>query len=837
MTESSFLDINQNKYDFKDDLNYLDVFPKGLSKDVVIKLSKIKNEPEWMLNFRLKAFDHFLKMEMPIWGADLSKIDFNDITYYMSPNSKVANSWDDVPDNIKKTFDKLGIPESEKKFLAGAGAMIESTTAYHKLREDLEKKGVIFCDTDTAIQKYPDLVKKYFGTVIPIVDNKFSALNSAVWSGGSFIYVPKNVKVDLPLQAYFRINAQNMGQFERTLIIVDEGAEVSYIEGCSAPSYSTNSLHSAVVEVVALKDSRVRYTTLQNWSNNIYNLVTKRAHAFKNAYVEWLDANLGSFCTMKYPSVYLRGEYAKANILSVAFANSGQHQDAGAKALHFAPNTSSTILSKSISKGSGKTTFRGLIHVSKGAKNSKAHMKCVRPETLLLGDNKPISDYNINDTIIGSSGINKVNDTFVSDFKGDMIKIRGAGLLPFDITKEHPLFVAKSKTIYYKKSDGKYSTKITLQDPYWENSENLIPKKSNFDGHYLIMPRLIGNMDNLLIDLRPFMKNENIANIVSKDLPINEDTAWLMGLYVAEGSGDDQGHVKFSLNKNEKNLMNRIIRIARDLGYSSKVYEKEIDETMDVNLFSVILSRAFRKLFGSGAKNKKIPDFILLHKEIKIISSFLDGYFMGDGCLSNNCMGKKNIMHMVTVSKFLPMQIQLIGARLGIFFRITKAYNTKKGFIQGREVNFNTKYEIRCNSSKSIQAKITDNYIFIPIRSIEEQFYEGKVCNIETEDNTYLVNNIITHNCDALLIDKESKSDTIPSLRINEDDVSIGHEATVGKVGEDQLFYLMSRGLSEEQATTLIVSGFFKQFTKELPLEYALEFTKLIEMEMKNASG
>ena len=464
--ETSFLDIDQKKYNFKDDLNYLDVFPKGLSKEVVIKLSKLKNEPEWMLNFRLKAFEHFTKMEMPTWGADLSKIDFNNISYYMSLSSKVANSWDDVPEKIKNTFEKLGIPEAEKTLLAGAGAMIESTTAYHKLREDLEKKGVIFCDTDTAVQKYPDLVKKYFATVIPIIDNKFSALNSAVWSGGSFIYIPKNVKVDLPLQAYFRINAQNIGQFERTLIIADEGSEVSYIEGCSAPNYSTNSLHSAVVEVVALKDSRVRYTTLQNWSDNVYNLVTKRAHAYENAYVEWLDANIGSYVTMKYPSVYLRGEHAKANILSVAFANSGQHQDAGAKALHFAPNTSSTILSKSISKGSGKTTFRGLIHVSKGAKNSKAHMKC-----------------------------------------------------------------------------------------------------------------------------------------------------------------------------------------------------------------------------------------------------------------------------------------------------------------------------------------------------------------------------------DALMLDKESKSDTIPSLRINEEDVSVGHEATVGKVGEDQLFYLMSRGLSEDDSTALIVSGFFKQFTKELPLEYALEFNKLIELEMKNAIG
>lgn len=465
-TKTSFLDIDQKKYDFREDLEYLEKLPNGLSREVVEKISKIKNEPEWMLKIRLNAYEHFIERPMHTWGPDLSNIDFNSITYYIAPTNKVANDWEDVPEKIKKTFEKLGIPEAERKFLAGAGAMMESTTAYHKLREDLEKKGVIFCDTDTAVKEHPELIKKYFGTVVPFVDNKFAALNTAVWSGGSFIYVPKNVKIDLPLQAYFRINAQNVGQFERTLIIVDEGAEVHYIEGCSATSYSTNSLHTAVVEVIALKDSRVRYTTLQNWSDNVYNLVTKRAHAYENAYVEWLDANLGSMITQKYPSVYLKGQHAKANILSIAFANSGQIQDAGAKAIHFAPDTSSTIISKSVSKGSGKSTFRGLVQVMKGAKNCKSHMRC-----------------------------------------------------------------------------------------------------------------------------------------------------------------------------------------------------------------------------------------------------------------------------------------------------------------------------------------------------------------------------------DAILLDKESKSDTIPSLKINEDDVQVGHEATVGKIGEDQLFYLMSRGLTEQEAVTLIVNGFFKQFTKELPLEYALEFNKLIELEMKGSIG
>ena len=1613
-TKTSFLDIDQKKYDFNDEIEYLEVLPKGLSIDVVKKISQIKKEPEWMLNIRIKAYEEFLKKPMQNWGPDLSHIDFNNITYYMSSTNKVAKEWEDVPENIKKTFERLGIPEAEKKFLAGAGAMYESTTAYHKLREDLEKKGVIFCDTDTAIHDHPELIKKYFGTVVPMADNKFAALNTAVWSGGSFIYVPKGVKIDLPLQAYFRINAQNVGQFERTLIIVDEGAEVHYVEGClpaweevscgntmvaipeikegdtvlnsngentmvektikrpfdgeliniqpisvgntfsltpehpvlaisrdkvlqskrknrrlsdynnnklsnvepefieagelrngdfliypinqvkidnfdldetkmkflgyylseghtsiingcdavvlsfnenerdyineakqlskeiigkipsefndkekhelrltvyskelknlcdkhcgnyaemkklskeimdlppskqrhlletyingdgnvfykirkdgkskqkavrssttsrqlsfqiqellarqgiystinirekfdekmkdgkiihhnrfyinyfgqnnliknvkrkenyfivpirnigrhpykgsvynfhvqnepntylvkgfavhncSAPSYSTESLHTAVVEVVALKDSRVRYTTLQNWSDNIYNLVTKRAHAYENAYVEWLDANIGclaegtkistnpgindiekinegdkvitfnettkeleakkvlakkfsgikptyniildkgkrelistsnhpflslkyysnrakklgryefawtplsqlsaesyllvakqmpdlgkpytltqpnmersmlnrnqygaeyrmstnykytklklpketnedllwlfgctigdgntdiakskksdsnrygrlafsvpdndharekivklmksifglekyterkdkvlitynslflaeffklngidgnahtkrvpkwvyslplnqkrallagyieadgringnnsrfkacnkelledlkilamtcgievnrikeekeikrikinginapekeytsyimyvsdlfklrellsegnkikvpknprtkkgrfldktkrrihlpehlellqitsikpngdlptydleiegthnfiangvivhnSAITMKYPSVYLKGEHAKANILSVAFANNGQNQDAGAKAIHFVPNTSSTIISKSISKGTGKTTFRGLVQVMKGAHNCKSHMRCVKPDTILLGDNKAISDYNINDSVVGSQGLNKVNQTFINDFEGGMIKIKGTGLLPIEVTKEHPLFVSKSKNIYYKKDDGKYSYKIELEEPHWENPEKLIPKKSHNEGYYLVMPRLIGNIEISSLNLKPFMKNENNANIISKEFPLNNDTAWLMGLYVAEGSADDQGHVKFSLNKNETKLRDKIIAIAKYLGYSSQFYEKEKDGSMDVNLFSVIISRAFRKWFGSGALNKKVADFILLNKNQDIIKSFLIGYTLGDGCISKNCSGQENITHLVTISKILALQLQLLGSRLGVFYRITKAYDSKEGYILGRKVNFNTKYEIRCNSSKRIHAKITNKYLFIPIRYIKENYYKGKVHNIETQDHTYLVNNVITHNCDAIMLNKESKSDTIPSLKINEDDVQVGHEATVGKVGEDQLFYLMSRGLTEQEAVTLIVNGFFKQFTKELPLEYAIEFNKLIELEMKGPTG
>ena len=391
MALKSNLNMDYSKYDFKDSTDlYVYTSKKGLSRETVEEISKIKNEPEWMLNFRLRSYDTFMKKPMPVWGGDLSKINFQNIYYYTKASEKQSKSWDDVPESVRKTFDKLGIPEAEKKFLAGVGAQYESETVYHNLREDLSKQGVIFCDTDTAIKEHPDLLRKYFGKVIPPEDNKFAALNSAVWSGGSFIYVPPNVKVDLPLQAYFRINAENIGQFERTLIIADEGSEVHYIEGCTAPIYTTESLHSAVVELIAKKDAKIRYTTIQNWSKDVYNLVTKRAYAYENARVEWVDGNLGSKLTMKYPGVYMLGRNAHAEVISIAFAGSDQHQDAGAKAVHLAPDTTSRITSKSVSKQSGRTTYRGLLHVAKGATNVKSNVRC---DALLLDETSRTDTY------------------------------------------------------------------------------------------------------------------------------------------------------------------------------------------------------------------------------------------------------------------------------------------------------------------------------------------------------------------------------------------------------------------------------------------------------------
>ena len=364
-----------NKYNFRTESKAVFKARKGVDAEIVNQISDIKDEPDWMRKFRLDALEVFESKPMPTWGGDIS-IDFDDIYYYLKPTKEQGKTWDDVPQEIKDTFEKLGIPEAERKYLAGVKAQFESEVVYGSLQEELAEKGVIFTDTDTAVREHSDLLREYFGKIIPTHDNKFAALNSAVWSGGSFIYVPKGLKIEFPLQAYFRINEESMGQFERTLIIVDEGAQVHYVEGCTAPMYTSESLHSAVVEVMVKKGARCRYTTIQNWANNIYNLVTKRAMAYQDAVMEWVDGNLGSHLTMKYPAVHMMEPGARGEILSIAFSGKGQHQDAGAKLVHAAPDTTGQIISKSISKNGGRSSYRGLARVEKGAVNSKCNVVC-----------------------------------------------------------------------------------------------------------------------------------------------------------------------------------------------------------------------------------------------------------------------------------------------------------------------------------------------------------------------------------------------------------------------------------------------------------------------------
>ena len=388
---------------------------RGLSEEVVRDISSKKNEPEWMLEMRLKGLRLFDRKPMPTWGSDLSGIDFDNIKYFVRSTEKQAANWEDLPDDIKNTYDRLGIPEAEKqRLVAGVAAQYESEVVYHKIREDLEEQGVLFLDTDTALREQPEMFREYFGTVIPVGDNKFAALNTAVWSGGSFIYVPKGVHVEIPLQAYFRINTENMGQFERTLMIIDEGAYVHYVEGCTAPIYSSDSLHSAVVEIIVKKGARCRYTTIQNWSNNVYNLVTKRAVAHEGATMEWVDGNLGSKVTMKYPAVWLMGERAHGETRSIAFAGAGQHQDAGSKMVHAAPNTTSTIVSKSVARGGGRTSYRGLVQINEGCHGSRATVKC---DALLVDDESrsdtyPYIDVREDDVSMGHEAtVSKISDT------------------------------------------------------------------------------------------------------------------------------------------------------------------------------------------------------------------------------------------------------------------------------------------------------------------------------------------------------------------------------------------------------------------------------------------
>jgi len=381
---------SEYKYGFKDEDQSIFKTDKGLSREIVEQISKAKNEPEWMLNFRLKAYDFFAKSPLPKFGPDLSQLDFNDYTYFIRTSDKLSNTWEEVPETIKDTFDKLGIPEAEKEFLAGVSTQYESEVVYHNMLKEVEEKGVIFLDTDSALKQYPELFKEYFNTVVPYADNKFSALNGAVWSGGSFIYIPKGVKLEKPLQSYFRINSERMGQFERTLIIVDEGADLHYVEGCTAPIYSKESLHAAVVEIIVKKNAKCRYSTIQNWSNNIVNLVTKRAYVEEGGMMDWVDGNIGSQLNMKYPACILAGRGAKGNCISIAVASGGQYQDAGAKMIHLAEDTTSVIISKSIVHGGGVVNYRGKVFIGPNAKNSKSHVEC---DTLIM------DNYSKTDTI------------------------------------------------------------------------------------------------------------------------------------------------------------------------------------------------------------------------------------------------------------------------------------------------------------------------------------------------------------------------------------------------------------------------------------------------------
>jgi len=722
------------------------------------------------------------------------------------------------------------------------GAIYESQEVYNSLQKDLQAQGVIFTSVGNAVQDYPELIKKYMGTIIPSNDNKFAALNSAVWSDGPFIYIPEGVKITMPLQSYFRINAQGMGQFERTLIVAEPESEVHYIEGCTAAMYQKSMLHAAIVELVAKKGAKIRYITIQNWSKNVYNLVTKRAHAYENASVTWLNGEVGSGRNMKYPSIYLLGKGASAEILSMAYAGANQIQDTGGKIIHLASDTSSKIISKSVSKDGGEAIYRGLLHIAKGAHNVKATVRCVKPDTIILGDNKPIAQYASGDRAIGATGLNGVTQSFVNNFSGDLIKIGAVGLLPVEVTPEHPVLVSRSRMTYPRvERNGRlaHTARIALSTPGWRNASEITSKKSNVDGDYLLVPRQTGHLDCPDLDLATFARTEDgLRTFLRKghtpSIKLDQDFAWLLGIYVAEGySGQDK--VKFALNSNENRLRDRIVRICGRLGYKSKTYLQKGEDGVEVCIFATLLSRALATWCGAGASNKRIPDFVLFHKDEGILRAFLDGYQNGDGCKTENCMHIRNVLHAVTTSKLLAMQLQLVGSRLGIFYRITRASGSS--VIQGRKVKTHEKFDVRANESDKIQARFDNQWMYVPVREVNKVQYDGPVYNIETTDHTYLISNAVSHNCDALLLDDQSKTSTIPYVEVMADDATVTHEASVGKVGEEQIFYLMARGISERDALSMIVNGFVEPFTKELPMTYAIEINRLMALEMTGAVG
>ena len=1195
-------DDYKEKYGFSDPIeSYAVQGAKGLSERVVQEIVRLHDEPAWMEQVRMKALKHFLDRKPPSWAPDLADIDFQSFYYYARPTAKAADSWEQLPEYIKRTYDKLGITEAEKKFLAGVGAVYESEAVYHSIKGELEKQGVVFTDTVTALKEYPDIMRKYFGTVVPYQDNYIAALQTAVWSAGSFVYVPEGVKVPMILQAYFRINERNMGQFERTLIVAEPYSEVSYNEGClpadelvskghsldaiesigtrelvvthegrmravteryihphsgqmltivpqssasafrltpehpvlaikrstvsfrkgrngwlpeasaaklsavepqfieagklevgdfilyvaptdekddallsdallkilgvylaegtvsynrklkrdylqfsfgaspsegelaqelldlihsvgenaslyksrgryyvvasyskmlielcrsscgigaptktlsermmllppsrqmlflryylrgdgnryakkadtslmirastaskilafqlqeilaragmfsninlrkgsedkilgrrivrkdqyvveytenkkwsavrrkgnryfvpikkilseafhgrvynlgvsgdesylvkgfavhncSAPVYSAQSLHSAVVEIIAKKGALVKYTTLQNWSRDVLNLVTKRAHAYEDATVSWVDFNGGSRMTRKYPSVYLLGPRAKADIISVAYAGPGQVQDTGGKAIHLARDTTSKIISRSVSKGGGHTAYRGLLHIAKGAKNVKSTVRCVKPDALILGDNRPIADYVIGNHAIGMNGENTVTRTYLNRYEGEMVRISALGMIPIEVTPEHPFLVSRSRAAYpcvVRNGRHAHAQKISVDRPQWRPASQLLAKHSREDGDYLLVPRLTGSLETKSLDIAPFSKNKKGLRIMQRKghasvFVLDSDSAWALGMYTAEGYYS-QDKLKFALGSKETELIAKVSSFFMNIGYKVKKYKLKNENGVELVVFARVLGRAFASWCGEGAPNKRIPDFILLNKDSRIVDSFLDGYIRGDGTLTKNSAGRRNVIHIVTTSKLLAMQTQLIGARKGLFFRITRASRADE--IQGRRVKTHDKYDVRCSTDARIQARADDQFFYVPIRDIEKIDYTGAVHNLETTDHTYLISNAISHNCDALLVDEQSTTATYPYMEIQEDDATVTHEASVGKVGEEQLFYLMSRGISEGDALSMVVNGFMEPFAKELPMTYAVEFNRLMSLEMTNAVG
>ena len=822
------IEKNQERFEHKVETNNAFDAGKGLTEETVRKISEDKDEPEWMLKRRLKAFRHFKKRPMPDWGPDLSELDFEEISHYVRPDTEQSDDWDEVPEEIEETFDKLGIPEAEKEALSGVGAQFESQVVYQNMKEEWEEKGVVFCDMDKAVQEHPEKVREYFMTkCVPPQDNKFAALHGAVWSGGSFVYVPEGVEVEIPVQAYFRMNQKGMGQFEHTLIIAEENSQVHYIEGCSAPQYTQSNLHAGCVEVYVKEDAHVQYSTVQNWSKNTYNLNTKRAKVQSDGVMEWISGSMGSKVTMLYPSSHLNGEGARANHITIAYAGDGQNIDTGAKILHNAPNTKSTIESKSISQGTGRSNYRGLVRVPEGSEGSQISVECVPGSSKVQTSDgmEEIQDIELEEEVLTHRGsYEEVQAISKRDYDGKVFSVKPAGASePLVLTPEHPVRVVERDN--YPRKNEKFEAEWTKPSDIEKGDYIAIPR-----------PKIDDCMSEEALDVEySYYGSKKAESLAHKKSTVEK----LAGYYLAEGCTSGDYRVHFSFNSDEKGMVEETVESLTDIAGDCSVREDK-ENCTEVYADDSMLKQ-FMQRFGKGNSEKRIPSGFMNEESLRKI---IPRMFEGDGTFRED----DNRIHYTTTSKELSEQIKLALAYFGIpanivrrdqegrkpAFIVNISGMSVKAFVETFDIDY--QYEERNEDRRS--SHVTEDEIFYPVREVKEKEFNGEVYNLDVKkESSYTVEGISVHNCDALMFSDEATSDTEPYIEIKEDDVEMAHEATVGRIGDEEIHYLMSRGIEEEEAKEMIVRGFIEPIAKELPLEYAVELNRLIELEMEGSLG
>ncbi len=800
--KSQLAEIDPAKWGFHDKIKPVYETERGLNENVVKEISEIKNEPDWMLKFRLRALEHFLKRPLPSWGGNLSDIDFNNIKYYIKPSERTERSWDDVPAEIKKTFERLGIPEAERKFLGGVGAQYDSEIVYHKIREDLEKLGVVFLGMDAGLKEYPEIVKKYFGTVVPYNDNKFAALNSAVWSGGSFVYVPKGVDVKIPLQAYFRINSENAGQFERTLIICEPGSKCHYLEGCTAPVYATDSLHTAVVELIAMENSKLRYTTIQNWSKNVYNLVTKRAFAYKNATVEWVDGNLG--CLAADTKIFLNNEIKDI-------------KDAQPNDIIFSMNENfeldrARVLAKKFSGRKAVFKLRTLNHreIVATANHPFLALKKIGKQRLLRW--LPLEQIKIGDLVAVSGKIPEHGQPYKIKFiqkegKNAPKQIR----VPID-TDEKLMWL-----LGFYLGDGYFDrNRVYFAIPPKDKSYSKV--KELLENIFRVKPIVYKGtlrvnsvaLINLLKELC-FVGNARTKRVPKWvfALPQSQKREFING-YIAADGYIRRGHKNISITSSSRELLEQIKMLAISCGLNPMKISKW-SRTEKKPLGKEIKEYTHYFLYF-GEQEMQTPVQFVPVAEI-VPSGYSDTYDIEIEGIHNFVANGFIVHNSKLTMKYPSVYLKGSGAKAEIL-SIAYAGSEQNQDAGGKAIHFapNT-------SSKLISKSIS--------RGTGKTTFRGyvKVYKGAFDTKSYT-------RCDALILDDTATSNTIPQLDVDENKVSVGHEAAVGRIGEEQLFYLMSRGLTEQEAITMVVMGFFQPFVKELPLDYAVELNRLIELDI-----